>query len=253
VQISSVRSGNPDLQPEKSTSATAGIIWEPNQNFSVGLNYYQIEWKNQVSLPSVTDTLAAGDPAHVIRDPATGDLRTVIRNYINLSETKTNGVDLDARYRMSTSVGRWTARVNVSYVDSFKEEGTEYAGTNGGSNTIPRTRGNLALDWDHQALAVTAQVNYIRSYYQQSLPSSWFTPPTDLNFQNGLYPDRIPTRVTYDMYARYNINKNLAISGSIININDKKPPYDPVFTELYDWSVYDVRGRQFRIGLTYKM
>jgi iron complex outermembrane recepter protein len=252
VNISSVRAGNPDLEAEKSESATAGVIFEPNQNLSLGLNYYRIEWRNRVSLPSSTEVLLRNDPREVIRDPATGDPVTLIRSYINRTETTTNGVDLEARYRMSTAMGRWTTRANVSYVDSFKEDGTEYAGTNGGSNTIPRTRGTLAVDWDYRAFAATLQANYIRSYYHQFLSAS-FRQPQDPQFQNGVYPDRVPTYVTYDFFARYNLTKNLTISGSVVNFNDKKPPYDPAFTELYDWSVYDVRGRRFTIGLTWKM
>src|SRR5205085_9865240 len=52
VNISGVFAGNPSLNPEKSESSTAGFIFEPNQNFSVGVNYYAIEWKDQVASPS---------------------------------------------------------------------------------------------------------------------------------------------------------------------------------------------------------
>jgi iron complex outermembrane recepter protein len=36
---------------------------------------------------------------------------------------------------------------------------------------------------------------------------------------------------------------------------NKTPPYDPGFstTALYDFSLHDVRGRQVRIGLSYKL
>ncbi len=255
AQISGVFAGNPSLNPEKSESATAGIIFEPNQNFSIGLNYYKIDWKDQVASPSFQSIVNGGDPTRVLRDPTTGAITTVLSNYRNLSQTKTDGIDLEARYRMSTAMGRWTARANFSYVDTFEEEGTQYAGTNGGSNTIPRTRGNVAFDWDYRALAATFQVNYIRGFEQQLLPGSWFTAPADPNFQNGIYPSRIPSRTTYDFFARYNITKNLSISGSVININDKKPPYDPGFsgTFLYDFSVYDIRGRRFALGMSWKM
>ncbi|HYC35898.1 MAG TPA: TonB-dependent receptor [Usitatibacter sp.] len=255
ANISGVFAGNPSLNPEKSESATAGIIFEPNQNFSIGLNYYRIEWKDQVASPSFQSIVNSGDPTRVIRDPATGLITTVLSNYINLAETKTDGVDLEARYRMSTAMGRVTARANVSYIDTFEEAGVQVAGTNGGTNTIPRTRGNLALDWDYRALAATLQVNYVRGYYQQLLPGTWFTAPLDPNVQNGVYPEKIRSHTTYDLFARYNLTKNLSVSASVININDKKPPYDPGFssTFLYDFSVYDIRGRRFNLGLSWKM
>ena len=42
--------------------------------------------------------------------------------------------------------------------------------------------------------------------------------------------------------------------GSVVNVTDEVPPYDPGFsgTYLYDFTQYDVRGRQFRVGLNYK-
>jgi iron complex outermembrane receptor protein len=254
VNISGIFAGNPSLVAEKSTSYTAGFIFEPNQNFSVGVSYYNIDWKNIIASPSFQSIVNGGDPSRVIRDPATGAIVTVLSNYRNLNSTKTNGLDLEARYRVSSNIGKWTGRANFSYVDSFKEDDVEVAGTNGGSNTIPRVRGNIALDWDYRSFSNTVQMNYTRGWLQQALPASWFT-PQDPNFQSGVYPERTPSHTTYDWYGRYTVSKNLSISASVINFTDKKPPYDPGFssTFLYDFSIYDIRGRQFRLGLTYKM
>lgn len=252
VNVSQVIFGNPNLQAEESESWTGGIIFEPNQNFSVGLNYYKIDWKNRVFRPSVTEILTRNDPREVIRDPVTNEPVTIFRPFVNRTSTKTDGVDLEARYRMSTAMGRWTTRANVSYVDKFEEDGFDGAGNNGAAPTLPRTRGNLAIDWDWRALAVTAQANYIRHYRHLFIAASQRA-PQDPQFQNGTFPARIRSHTTYDVYARYNLTKNLSIAGSIVNINDKKPPYDPAFTELYDWTVYDVRGRRISLGLTWKM
>jgi iron complex outermembrane receptor protein len=198
----------------------------------------------------------SGDPTRIIRDPNNNNqIVTVLNNYVNLNQTKTDGLDFEARYRFNTELGKWTPRVNISYVNSYKEDGVEVAGTNAGNvATLPRTRGQLSLDWDYRALSTTLSGNYIRSYQQQLLPGSYFA-QQDPRFQNGTYPDRVPTYITYDFFASYQLTKNLKISGSVINFNNKLPPYDPgaSSTFLYDFSVYDPRGRQFRLGLTYKM
>src|SRR5690606_18649038 len=158
---------------------------------------------------------------------------------------------LEARYRMNTAMGRWTSRLNMSYIDSYTQDGTEYAGTNGqGTSTLPRVRGQLAFDWDYRAISATAAANYIRGYRQACLVANYFA-PGDPRFQNQVYPERVPSYVTYDIFAKYQVTKNLAISGSILNVNNKMPPYDPGFsaTFLYDFSMYDPRGRQIRLGL----
>jgi iron complex outermembrane receptor protein len=178
----------------------------------------------------------------------------VLNGFINVNETKTNGIDLEGRYRMSTGFGRWTARANMTYVNSFEENGTENAGTNNGSNTIPRLRSQLSLDWDYRALSATLTNNYTRHYIQALLPGSFFT-PQDPRFQNQVYPERVPSYMTWDVFGKYQVTKNLAVTGAILNAADHTPPYDPGFsgTSLYDFSVFDVRGRQFRVGLTWKM
>ena len=254
VQISGVFAGNPSLVAEESESITAGLIWEPNQNFSVGANYYKIDWENLVSAQSFQEIVNSGDPSRVIRDPVTNNIVTVFNNYINFGLVKTSGADLEMRYRVNTAGGRITTRLNGSYVDSYKIDGVEYAGRNDGLNTIPRVRGQAAVDWDYRALSATLAANYIRSYYQGFLAASFYT-PQDPRFQNQVYPERVPSYVTWDVFGKYQITKNLSISGSVVNIDNKMPPYDPGFsaTFLYDFSIYDPRGRQYRLGLTWKM
>ena len=178
----------------------------------------------------------------------------MLNNDINVRSTVTHGVDFEARYKVPSRFGTFVARTNVSYVDTFLENDVEFAGTNGGSNTIPRTRGQVALDWDYRALTATAAVNYIRGYKQLVLASSFFT-PQDPQFQNGVYPERVRDYYTVDLYAAYNITKNIKIFGSVLNVNNRMPPYDPGFssTFLYDFSLFDVRGRQYRVGFTYKL
>lgn len=164
------------------------------------------------------------------------------------------GLDLDAKYAYSTDIGKFTGRVNWTYFDSFKENDVEVVGSNCGNNTIPRAKGILGLDWDYRAFSATVNVNYTHGYHQCALAGSFYT-PQDPQFQNGVYNEHVRHHRTVDLYARYNFNKNFQINGSILNAEDKMPPYDPGFstTNLYDFSLFDIRGRQFRLGLKYTM
>jgi iron complex outermembrane receptor protein len=164
-------------------------------------------------------------------------------------------VDFEGRYRINSDIGRWTPRFNFTYVDTWFQDGVEYAGTNGqGTSTIPRVKGYVAVDWDYRAVSMTGQMNYTRRYYQQFLVGSFFV-PGDPRFQHQSYPEKVPSYITYDVYASWDITKNLKISGSILNITNKLPYYDPGFdsTNNYDVSLFDVRGTQYRLGFTWKM
>jgi len=230
---------------------------------AIGLNFYEIDWRNLVtggSFQGTVNACAAPDaPAScantVIRDPATGQIVTVLANYFNQASTLTRGADLDAKYSLSTGFGRFTARLAATYIDTYKEDGNEVAGTNGGNiSTLPRLKGYIALDWDNGPISLTAQMNYIHHYWQEFVASTFFV-PNNPAFQTGVYPDQVPRYISYNLYGKYNVTKNLYVSGSIINVTAQKPPYDPGFSsvDLYDFSQYDPRGRQYRIGLTYKM
>jgi iron complex outermembrane receptor protein len=256
VQVSGVFAGNPNLQPEKSRATTLGVVWEPNRNFNASVDWYQITWTNIVGSDDFQDVVDANDPNRVIRDPLTGNIVTVLSNYRNLFRTETQGVDFDARYTANTAWGRFTTRFNATYIDEFVEENVEYAGANDGSATYPRWRGYVSLDWDQGPWAVTGRVNYIHHYWQKGLAGSFFT-PQDPRFQTGTYPEQVPSYTTFDLFGRYNVTPALAIQAAILNVTDEVPPYDPWgsslgATYLYDPSLYDIRGRQYRLGVNYK-
>ena len=258
VQISGVFTGNPNLQPEKSRSFTAGVVWEPTNSFNASVDVYDISWSNIVSFPSFQSVVNTNNPSVVIRLPpqpgqAFGPIVTVLNGFINVFRTETRGVDLDLRHILRTNWGRFTSRLNTTYVAKFEEDGFDAAGRNGGTNTIPRWRGFASLDWDQGPWTVTGRMNYIHSYYQDLLAGSFFT-PQDPRFQNGTYPTRVPSYTTFDAFARYNITANLSVSGSVLNIFNRVPPYDPGFdpTGNYDFSQYDVRGTIYRVGVSYK-
>ena len=60
TQFNVLYGGNPDLEPEKSESITAGVIWEPNQYVSIGLDWWKID---------LEDTIVAGiDPSTILGD-----------------------------------------------------------------------------------------------------------------------------------------------------------------------------------------
>ncbi len=200
IQVSGAFAGNPNLEPEKSRSTTLGIVWEPTNAFNVSFDVYDISWSNVVNAPSFQTIVNNNNPAQVIRLPPTpqfpgGQIVTVLNGFVNLNRTETRGFDIDARYIARTNYGNWTTRLNTTYVGKFEEDGVENAGRNGGTNTIPRWKGFLSLDWDQGPWTASGRINYIGDYYQDFLAASFFT-PQDPRFQNGTYPDKVPSYTT---------------------------------------------------------
>jgi iron complex outermembrane receptor protein len=259
VQISGVFTGNPNLNPEKSRSTTVGVVWEPNSAFNASVDFYQITWSDIVNAPSFQSIVNRNDPTQVIRLPPTpqfpgGQIVTVLNGFINVNRTETQGVDIDLRYIARTTWGRFTTRLNTTYVDEFEENGTEFAGTNGGTVTVPRWKGFISLDWDQGPWAASGRINYIHSFNEYLLAGSFFV-PQDPRFQTGTFPTKVPSYTTFDLFGRYNITPDLSVSASVLNITDEVPPYEPIFLDgvvPYDFTQYDIRGRTFRLGVNYK-
>ncbi|SEL29793.1 iron complex outermembrane recepter protein [Roseateles sp. YR242] len=259
--VSGMFAGNPNLKAEKSTSRTFGIVFEPNKNFNLGVDLYFINWRNVVASPDFQDLVDASCPDGgpncptsniIIRDPETNFVTTILSNYENLSQRTTSGVDIDGTWRLPTSYGKFTFHGALNYIRSFKEDGEEYVGTNGGSNTIPRIRGNASIDFDYGPWALTGTVNYTHHIRQEAAAASYMV-AQDPRFQNGVLPEHVRSQTTLDLFARYNVTKQLQASIGVINVFDRLTPYDPGFstTALYDFSLYDPRGRQWRATLRY--
>lgn len=265
-QISGVFAGNPNLKAETSESMTLGLVIEPTKDVSFGVSLYKLDWRNVVASRALQDIVDESCPtdsdgafitpcpstAAVVRDPTTNLIVIVNSNYQNLQQRVTSGIDLDGRISFSAPVGKVTLAADVTYIHSFKEDGVEYAGSNGGTNTIPRVRAGARINLDRGPWAFTLSGNYTHSVKQELLAASFFT-NQDPRFQTGTMKPRVSSLTRFDFFTRYEFSKKFTISGSILNVLNKLPPYDPGFssTSLHDFSLHDVRGRQYRISAKY--
>jgi iron complex outermembrane receptor protein len=248
--ISGIQTGNPNLQPEKSGAASIGFVLEPVKGFSLALDYYDISQTNLVALNGFQYIVsnAALFPGAVVRD-ANGVIVSVADQFTNVSKVETSGVDLDARWRLDPlPAGRFTVRFNGSYVISFKQPAAagqplrEWISTNNGpAGALPRTRVKLALDWDVASFTTTLAANQVGTYRQSSATALAGGAPADVS-----------SMTTVDLTVAWNGIKNLKIFGSVQNLRNTQPPWDPTFPLGFSLSQYDMRGRYLRAGVEYR-
>ena len=260
INISGIFAGNPKLKAETSKSTTIGAVFEPTKDVNFSVNWYDIEWKDQISyygfqaLVNGNGIINGIQRGVVTRDPATNAIVTVATNFTNLSKVQTRGVDFDAVFRTNTLYGKLAFDLGGSYIEKYSVDGSDYVGSNAGPASFPRIRGFARVNWDQGPWSAATTVNYVHSYYQTALAGSYYVTTNDPRFQTGVYGEKIGSRTTVDAYGGYEFNNKLKLSASVLNVMNRKPPFDPgsSATFLYDFTQYDVRGRAYRMNLTYK-
>jgi iron complex outermembrane recepter protein len=114
-QIQSTQGGNPNLDPEKAKTITAGVVIEPRMipGLAVTLDYWDIEVTDAISGPTAGDVIngcfnQTNPPfcSIIFRNPATGSLSGPAETTFgpilalsNLGTIQTDGFDLGASYR----------------------------------------------------------------------------------------------------------------------------------------------------------
>ena len=230
--------GNPNIQPEKAKSYTLGVIVEPVPGTSATLDYWKIDRKNEIvqadpnaiigNLPTTGTPLskiAGAVPGSFIYYDADGNIGTVTGFFQNATSTKTDGIDLELRHRMSLGeAGRLTGQLNWSHTNKFKRTGVDgvevdYAGTHGplvqsAGGGSPKNRATLSITWDRGPWAVTGAINYVGSiklvdHKGETTSQNYITDPdTGLPTTNPPTPDgtitNANTGVTYPDNGQYN-------------------------------------------------
>ncbi|WP_339724292.1 TonB-dependent receptor [uncultured Paraglaciecola sp.] len=249
--------GNEDLKPEESTAYNLGFSFEPVDDWSIEVDYWNFEFENLIIQENPQALLTANpqDTTRIIRagDPLTGPLLQVNNTYVNASSLETSGLDFVSSYKISTEMGDFSPNINATYITKYDLDdpqagSVDAAGRRNFTNigvSSPELRMNLGLNWQHESHSANIFVRYISSY------------DDDQNCADGTLSvsgcadgfKEIESHVTIDM--QYNVNLGsifetktdyvLTLGG--INITDEDPPQ--VFTNSgFDSKVHDPRGRQ---------
>ena len=256
-----INGGKPDLGPEEAKLASAGFIFEPIANLSIGMDWWSIKREGTIQLLALRTLLENVNlfPERFTTD-STGRL-VIDQRWLNAGETETEGVEVSLKGAFDALGARWTAGLEGTYL--IKKRSRVLASAPFGASEVGQFSfaGDLGLRWKH-----TASLSYKRGdwsstvsqihksgYNDQVLPgvaSGRVTPP-DFNA-------KVKDYTTYNLSATYSGIKNLSVTGLVKNLFDKDPPfaatYDSNFGSGSSWEprVADPRGRAFVVNVEYK-
>ena len=270
LQTNELSGGNPELKPETSKQWSLGGVWQALPSLSVGLDYFNIEIKNVISLPTtqeVVDQNFAGNPAYaglVTRDAA-GNISQTRTLLANTGTMQAEGIDIDVRYRETFGPGRLDVGLNGTYYIKFDQStpgagvshkvGTICDGTPACAPTIPSTAGldgvgvilrykqYLSATWTQGEWATTLANQYGTGYHTGVNDAGNLT---DMGYLS-----------TWDLQVAWAGIKSLTVVLGARNIFNQGPPdfFIPSSNQFqtgYDASQYDPRGRFVYATASYK-
>jgi iron complex outermembrane receptor protein len=266
-----IQRGNPNLEPEKSRSATLGAVWDITPKSSIAVDVWQLK---RTGLPVIEDTQAAIDAGNYTRDPASattpldpGGILSAFVQFVNSSSSLTRGIDLEAKHRWDLGGGMGKVTSTLTWTHLLVQRVTEasgtvhdYAGTHGNceiTNCIgsPRNRISFATTWDMGPWRVGANINHRGSFSNKLEKSDTTCALTLLNGDDAPSGCKIKSFTTLDLSAAWKFRENTEIFGSIQNVLDTKPPLDPETYGAIGYNPLDYSGaigRYFKIGIKHK-
>ena len=269
TQFNATLGGNTHLQPETSTTYTAGIVVSPVQDLSLSLDWFSIKLQNTIIFGIDGQTIlndpqyqylvtrAAANPVNDANCPGCpGPVINLNQTNANFGETHVNGFDVDFEYKTpSQPWGRFSVSLVGSYFATYaiqQPDGTflNVAGrvspiTNGAGGVIPRWHQYTTLRYNVGPWEASIANNYQNAY--ADLPSTF----------SGA--DRtVASYSTVDLQAAWTGIDNLRLAVGARNVGNKVPPYSNVggqnvFQEGYDPGYVDPRGRFIYGQVTYTL
>jgi iron complex outermembrane receptor protein len=259
------QTGNPELDPEESTSFTAGIVFEPMSNLSFTVDYWNIEVKNLitgvtdtsaveeayytnngvVNIPGYTVSQGAPDPAFPNALPVLGFIQT---SYANQDKQNVSGVDFGAN--LSLPIGdtvTWRSSLDVSFLQKFElttDAGVKarYDGTLSPCNVTscsgaPKYRGSWQNTVSFGSTSISLTGYYTSGYDTASVDFGGVEGACQDNADAGAstaaYANGDPVNCTQkaqwnaDFTARHTFNDKYTVYADILNVFGIDPEFDP--------------------------
>ncbi|NUR10220.1 MAG: TonB-dependent receptor, partial [Bradyrhizobium sp.] len=282
--------GNPNLNPEKATTKTVGVVLQPRfiPRLAISADWYDIKIKNAIQTygadailtncvnNTTSATNIAASCALIHRNPA-GSLWLSSSGYVvdlphNVGSVETRGIDgtVNYSYRFG-SFGTLSAGFNGTWVDKYivndgLNPAYDCAGLYGATcgNPLPHWRHKLRLTMQLPVgIGLSAQWRYVGKVKHEGLSSDDALNNPDVlpgpNNPAQLQNIRVKAQSYFDLASTFTVGDHYNLRLGVNNIFDKNPPLFSssfgscavVFCNGNSYpGVYDVLGRYLYASAT---
>jgi outer membrane receptor protein involved in Fe transport len=258
--ITTVASGNPNVNVEKADTSVFGFVYEPQfemlRGLSFSIDWYEVDIADaisQIASQDVVDRCFLGDTeqcANIEFDPVTGDVTRIFRRFFNQDQSIVEGLDFEVSYRMEPNffdsefesfsvralAGTLLTREDVAANGTVSNRLDQY--------TLPDTTGNVTFAYTVGPLSLQMQGRHITG---GKLRRTW-TEGVDVDY------NWVSSSTWWNGTVRYSSELNNGTSWNlgfnVLNMFDKAPPFVPGTDGNQGASnQYDVFGRRYNLSL----
>lgn len=264
LTVTTVSSGNTDLDPEKAHTVTAGIVLTPSviPDLKLSLDYYDIDIKDVISsvgAQTIVDFCYDGAASYCsLVQYNTEETATVQLPYLNLASLTVKGWDAEASYRLNLAslsdalAGNLDFNYYVTYQPTVDVDNgtsvTNRAGDMGSSASPyggPKWKWNGMLTYSLERLSTTLGVRYVGAGKKDV---TYTAADIDDNSVDSVFYTSVA--IGYDL-PKMGESTDVQLYGNVQNLFDVDPPVDPISSSgnPYNATFHDVVGRTYMVGL----
>ncbi|MAF71630.1 MAG: TonB-dependent receptor [Alteromonas sp.] len=269
-QYNVATSGNNELQPETSKQRSAGFVYAPSNEFSVSVDWWQINLTNQVK--RVTQRQIFADPVTynslygTLLNELSGELEIqVLQAPVNIGKSNNQGIDWAVSIGHDFSMGYLSSTLRGTYI--FESETLRVGtvdiydtslGKFGPNSTVTFPhKMQWANNFSHGDFAHSVNLNYQSGYEDQSYSAN----ASQIRYQSDISQGfdqsverNVSSYLTVDYLTKWQINDSAQVGFGIKNLLDRQPPlslrtsgggyqvgYDPRYVDQLGRTFY-VRG-----------
>ncbi|MBS7456070.1 TonB-dependent receptor domain-containing protein [Coralloluteibacterium stylophorae] len=264
--------GNPNVQPELSTSKTLGFVYSPSyiQGFDISLDWWNIELENTITTFSGNAILNScfvdglTNFCSLITRKPDGSIEDLLSVQNNIGSTEVEGYDLTLNYRLpETAYGTFSFTLDSAYISKYEEDldgdGVRGEVSEGGNQVgeygpIWRLRSTLATRWEYADFGATWNVRFYsgldedcQSYVDYGYSFLCSDPDRIVDDEDGTpiaaAENHIGATTYHDVSGYWKTPWNGRITLGVNNVLEKEPPRSvATFANSFD-PEYDVPGR----------
>ena len=238
--------GAAHLNPERSTSWTAGFDWTPPSDpaLKIAITYFDIDYTDRIVQPLANPFIALTDPSYapyVIANPTSAQQAAAIAgsslfvnvagspynpssvialledHYVNATDQKIHGLDVSIKQGFALPLGALEASASGTWmrVDQQLFPGVPSQLLSGTLFNAPTVRARGGLTWLYEGFSATGTVNYVSSETDTNVTpersiSSWTTVDCVISYRFGQLAPTLP---------------KLEGSLAVTNLFDRPPPF----------------------------